>query len=361
MRYPTRSGAGAGIGEGWRRHANFGRALAIADRVLAADPRTAARPRSVATRSPSGACWTGAGRRRGEGSSRARARARAAPAPVDAARAQQRLDGAHALRHAGAARRRARTGDRDPARLRVAGGGGVETHAGVPHHRLPPARVEPRSTSNCAVPGGQRARRRARRPAVLHPASDYLNALVALELGRRYGLPVVVRGPWLPGDGARTLAGSRARAREGALARRTVEAACWRSADRVVTLARGDARPHRRPRRRPRADRRDPERGRRRALPAGRARRGSAGAARAAGRGAGARLRDEPVPLEGLPTLLAAAATLTSAGPSRARAARRRRASSALTCASSHGAWASLTASCWPVGSLMTTWPRTTR
>jgi glycosyltransferase involved in cell wall biosynthesis len=76
------------------------------------------------------------------------------------------------------------------------------------------------------------------RPAVLHAASNFANARIALALGQRYGLPVVyeVRGFWEDTwlsrhpDGAR-LAGSELYQRN-----RAVETQCMLAADLVVTL-----------------------------------------------------------------------------------------------------------------------------
>ena len=74
------------------------------------------------------------------------------------------------------------------------------------------------------------------RPAVLHPASDYVNALVALELGRLHGLPVVYEVRGFPEVLQGRWAASRA-SFEKALLEARIEAECWRRADRVVTLA----------------------------------------------------------------------------------------------------------------------------
>jgi len=78
---------------------------------------------------------------------------------------------------------------------------------------------------------------RSVRPSVLHAASDYRNALVALTLGRAFGLPVVyeVRGFW---EETRLAAqGPGADERECYLWHRERELDCMRNADRVVTLA----------------------------------------------------------------------------------------------------------------------------
>jgi PEP-CTERM/exosortase A-associated glycosyltransferase len=75
------------------------------------------------------------------------------------------------------------------------------------------------------------------RPAVLHPASNHVNAQVALALRDRYGLPVVyeVRGfleeTWLSRTGEDAVDSDRYRAS------REIETACMRQADAVVTLS----------------------------------------------------------------------------------------------------------------------------
>jgi PEP-CTERM/exosortase A-associated glycosyltransferase len=111
---------------------------------------------------------------------------------------------------------------------------------GIPHHRIPgppslPPRLDERMDRN--VEALLELVRRVR-PAALHAASDYRNALLALEVGRACGIPVVyeVRGFWeetwsskQEGDDA-----------EGTVAyqwRRDREIECMRRADRVVTLA----------------------------------------------------------------------------------------------------------------------------
>ncbi len=70
---------------------------------------------------------------------------------------------------------------------------------GIPYHRLLPWRL-PARTDKAADRGLQQAAQLTRqlRPAVLHAASNYANARIALALGERYGLPVVyeVRGFW---------------------------------------------------------------------------------------------------------------------------------------------------------------------
>jgi glycosyltransferase involved in cell wall biosynthesis len=70
---------------------------------------------------------------------------------------------------------------------------------GIPYHRLLPWRL-PSRADKAADRGLQQAAQLTTkiRPAVLHAASNYANARIALALGERYGLPVVyeVRGFW---------------------------------------------------------------------------------------------------------------------------------------------------------------------
>jgi glycosyltransferase involved in cell wall biosynthesis len=73
------------------------------------------------------------------------------------------------------------------------------------------------------------------RPAVLHPASDYRNALVALALGRRLGIPVVYEVRGFPEERQRRRPGSRAWM-DRSVARRELERRCALAADHVVTL-----------------------------------------------------------------------------------------------------------------------------
>jgi glycosyltransferase involved in cell wall biosynthesis len=69
----------------------------------------------------------------------------------------------------------------------------------IPYHRLLPP-VLPARADKAADLGLDLAARLTRklRPSVLHAASNYANARIALALGRKYGLPVVyeVRGFW---------------------------------------------------------------------------------------------------------------------------------------------------------------------
>jgi glycosyltransferase involved in cell wall biosynthesis len=89
---------------------------------------------------------------------------------------------------------------------------------------------------------------RTLRPAVLHPASDYLNALTAEAIGRAYGIPVVYesRGfweeTWISRQVQRYGWDYPALVEEYGVPdfyrlRREIEDRCRRDADRVVTLA----------------------------------------------------------------------------------------------------------------------------
>ncbi|GAA3945713.1 hypothetical protein GCM10023085_29790 [Actinomadura viridis] len=108
---------------------------------------------------------------------------------------------------------------------------------GVPYHRLLPwlpARDPLRDVARSAALAGPLVE--AVRPRVLHAVSNHLNAAVALELGRRHGLPVVyeVRGfledSWLSRDPAHREDDDFYRLTRELETRRMTEA------DRVVTL-----------------------------------------------------------------------------------------------------------------------------
>jgi len=129
-------------------------------------------------------------------------------------------------------------------------GTGTATVDGITYHRLAGAALQSvaqdewlrQHVSNVA------GLVRQLRPAVLHPASDYLNALTATTVGTAYGIPVVYesRGFWEETYLSRQLqrygwdAGTHAE-RYGLpdfyLRRRDMEDRVRRAADRVVTLA----------------------------------------------------------------------------------------------------------------------------
>lgn len=108
---------------------------------------------------------------------------------------------------------------------------------GIPYHRLlpwAPPRGPVQEIRKAADLAGRLVERL--RPAVLHAASNHLNAAVALELRGRYGVPVAyeVRGfledSWLSRDPART------ESDEFYRLTREVETSRMRAADLVVTL-----------------------------------------------------------------------------------------------------------------------------
>ncbi|WP_262391386.1 glycosyltransferase family 4 protein [Nocardiopsis sp. CNR-923] len=108
---------------------------------------------------------------------------------------------------------------------------------GVPYHRLLPWTAPADASAELAA--GLRLAEplvEAVRPHVLHAASNHHNARLALELGRRYGLPVVyeVRGfleeSWLSRDPSRGVEDAFYRAE------RDNETVCMLAADLVVTL-----------------------------------------------------------------------------------------------------------------------------
>ena len=74
------------------------------------------------------------------------------------------------------------------------------------------------------------------KPAVLHPASTYVNALVALELGERFDIPVVYEVRGFPEE--RIVARRHTRVRVDTYhVRRQLERRCWERADHITTLA----------------------------------------------------------------------------------------------------------------------------
>lgn len=110
---------------------------------------------------------------------------------------------------------------------------------GIPYHRLLPWLLPVRPDAAADLGLDQAARLTAQiRPAVLHAASNYANARIALALGKRYRLPVVyeVRGfwedTWLSRHPRREdLAGSELYRRN-----RDLETRCMLAADLVITL-----------------------------------------------------------------------------------------------------------------------------
>jgi glycosyltransferase involved in cell wall biosynthesis len=110
---------------------------------------------------------------------------------------------------------------------------------GVPYHRLLPWRMPGHAGAavrqNLELAG---ALTRRLRPAVLHAASNYANARLALALRERYGLPVVyeVRGFWEDTWLSRHPDAAGRAASELYRRNRDLETGCMLAADLVVTL-----------------------------------------------------------------------------------------------------------------------------
>jgi glycosyltransferase involved in cell wall biosynthesis len=110
---------------------------------------------------------------------------------------------------------------------------------GIAYHRLLPA-LMPGRADVVADRGLALAAELTRqlRPAVLHAASNFANARIALALRARYGLPVVyeVRGFWEDTWLSRHPDAEKLAASELYLANRDLETRCMLAADLVVTL-----------------------------------------------------------------------------------------------------------------------------
>jgi glycosyltransferase involved in cell wall biosynthesis len=110
---------------------------------------------------------------------------------------------------------------------------------GIPYHRLLPWRL-PARADKAADLGLEMAARLTEQiqPRVLHAASNYANAMVALALGERYGLPVVyeVRGFWEDTWLSRHQNGADLARSELYRRNRDLETRCMLAADLVVTL-----------------------------------------------------------------------------------------------------------------------------
>jgi glycosyltransferase involved in cell wall biosynthesis len=110
---------------------------------------------------------------------------------------------------------------------------------GIPYHRLLPWRLPRRADAAADLGLDQAARLTEQlRPAVLHAASNYANAMIALALGTRYGLPVVyeVRGFWEDTWLSRHPDGEDLARSELYRRHRDLETRCMLAADLVVTL-----------------------------------------------------------------------------------------------------------------------------
>jgi len=110
---------------------------------------------------------------------------------------------------------------------------------GIPYHRLLPWRLPRRADAAADLGLAQAAWLTEQlRPAVLHAASNYANAMIALDLGKRYGLPVVyeVRGFWEDTWLSRHPDSENLARSELYRLHRDLETSCMLAADLVVTL-----------------------------------------------------------------------------------------------------------------------------
>jgi len=110
---------------------------------------------------------------------------------------------------------------------------------GIPYHRLLPWRLPARADKAAGLGLEMTARLTEQiRPSVLHAASNYANAMIALAIGKSHGLPVVyeVRGFWE--DTWLSRHPDRVQRASSELYRRNrdLETRCMLAADLVVTL-----------------------------------------------------------------------------------------------------------------------------
>ncbi len=118
-------------------------------------------------------------------------------------------------------------------------GRALVTVDGVPYHRLLPARLPARADEQADLGAALAAQLTSRlRPAVLHAASNFANARIALALRERYGLPVVyeVRGFWEDTWLSRHPDARNRASSELYRKNRALETGCMLAADLVVTL-----------------------------------------------------------------------------------------------------------------------------
>jgi glycosyltransferase involved in cell wall biosynthesis len=110
---------------------------------------------------------------------------------------------------------------------------------GIPYHRLLPWRLPVRADARAAL-SLEMATRLAEqiKPSVLHAASNYANARVALAIGKSHGLPVVyeVRGFWEDTWLSRHPDSDQRATSELYRRNRDLETQCMLAADLVVTL-----------------------------------------------------------------------------------------------------------------------------
>ncbi len=110
---------------------------------------------------------------------------------------------------------------------------------GIPYHRLLPWRMPARADKAAGLALEMAARLTEKlRPAVLHAASNYVNATIALAIGKKYGLPVVyeVRGFWEDTWLSRHPDSEKMASSELYRRSRDLETRCMLAADLVVTL-----------------------------------------------------------------------------------------------------------------------------
>jgi glycosyltransferase involved in cell wall biosynthesis len=110
---------------------------------------------------------------------------------------------------------------------------------GIPYHRLLPWGIPTRADKAAAV-GLELTEQLTQqvKPSVLHAASNYVNAVIALAIGKRHGLPVVyeVRGFWEDTWLSRHPNSGTMAASELYQLNRDLETRCMLAADLVVTL-----------------------------------------------------------------------------------------------------------------------------
>jgi glycosyltransferase involved in cell wall biosynthesis len=110
---------------------------------------------------------------------------------------------------------------------------------GIPYHRLLPWRLPARADQATELGITMAARLTEQlQPSVLHAASNYVNAVTALAVGKKYGLPVVyeVRGFWEDTWLSRFPDGAKRATSELYQRNRDLETRCMLAADLVVTL-----------------------------------------------------------------------------------------------------------------------------
>jgi glycosyltransferase involved in cell wall biosynthesis len=226
------------IAQGWRRAGHPDRAIDLLDRVLEVDPNSSRsrelRSAAKAERSLLGWSWSAVGSAEllaPVGDRVLHIVARSLP--------HHRAGATYRTHYLVQAQRKAGVDAHVATQAGFAGPSeeAFEEHLGVPYHRLLPEsrsrRIDHHLEHHLDLASSLVERLR---PAVLHPASDYRNATVALQLGRRFDLPVVYEVRGFPEEYLRRRPGSKLY-RDRWVWRRELEAECWRRADRIVTLA----------------------------------------------------------------------------------------------------------------------------